>query len=71
MEGKLETIKHTKRIIDSQFSTLINEYQDFNEMDVVLEVMSMANVLFTMAESFGYGEIIEEFINQKDSNQDE
>ena len=59
MENKLESIRHCKTVLDSQFSVLFEEYREFGDNEVLNEIFQMANQLFALAEEFGYREWIE------------
>lgn len=43
-------------------------YPDVNDKDVIDSVFGMANILFSMAEQFGYKEIIEKNIYEFHKN---
>lgn len=62
MEKKLEKILHTKTIMDSQFSVIIEEYRELGDNEVLEQIFLMANTLFSLAEQFGYSQFIEDEI---------
>lgn len=64
MEEKRETIKHTRMMIDGQFNDIMEEIDDMTDEDVIDSIFIMANMLFRMADKFGYAERIENVINK-------
>ena len=64
MEG-LEKIKHAKKLVDSHFETLINEFGTLSDLEIIDETIEMAGAIFNMAEGFGYYEMIEKIIDNE------
>lgn len=63
--NRLEKIKHAKLLVDSHFETLINEFGSLNDDDIINEALEMGGAIFSMAESFGYKELIEKIIDNE------
>ena len=62
---KLDKIIHAKKLVDSHFETLINEFGTLSNEDIIEESLEIAGAVFSMAEGFGYREIIEEIIDNE------
>jgi len=62
---KLDKIIHAKKLVDSHFETLINEFGTLSDEDVIEESLEMAGAVFSMASSFGYDKIIEDIIDNE------
>ena len=62
MEKRREVIKHTKLLVDSRFQFMFEELDELSDEDIINEVIVSANILFKMAEYFGYSDKIESII---------
>lgn len=67
MEKRVEKIKHTKTVLDGQFTALFEELPSLSDKDVLDYLFPMANIIFALAEEFGYREFLEEEIYKYNS----